>query len=104
VLVEAPSGRALAVPEEAVLDTGTRDIVYVKEGEGTFVPRELTVGERAAGYYPVLVGLSEGEEVVSSPNFLVDSESRLRAPRPQSAAKKPSAPPSPPAHANHAGH
>ncbi len=79
VTIEAPSGMALAIPEQAVLDTGTRKIVYVKQGEGTFMPREVTVGTRAAGYYPVLSGLSAGEEVVSSPGFLVDSESRLQA-------------------------
>jgi len=79
VVIQSPSGKALAVPEEAVLDSGTRKIVFVKQGEGTFVPREVTVGARAAGYYPVLSGLSAGEEVVSSPNFLIDSESRLQA-------------------------
>jgi RND family efflux transporter MFP subunit len=79
VVIEAPAGEALAIPEEAVLDSGTRKIVFVKEGEGTFIPREVTLGARAGGYYPVLSGLKEGELVVSSPNFLLDSESRLQA-------------------------
>jgi multidrug efflux pump subunit AcrA (membrane-fusion protein) len=89
VLMEAPSGKAVAIPEEAVLDSGTRKIVFVKEGEGTFVPREVTLGARAAGYYPVLSGVSEGEEVVSSPGFLIDSESRLQAAQPKKAAVAP---------------
>ena len=89
VVIEAPAGKALAIPEEAVLDSGTRKLVFVKQGEGTFVPREVTVGARAAGYYPVLTGLSQGEQVVSSPNFLIDSESRLQAAVQQRATSKP---------------
>ena len=105
VVIEAPAGKALAIPEEAVLDSGTRKIVFVKQGEGTFVPREVTVGARAAGYYPVLTGLSEGEEVVSSPNFLIDSESRLQAVIQQRAPKTAAGktPPSKP-DAEHVGH
>ncbi len=79
VQIASPSGETLAIPEEAVLDSGTRKVVFVKQGEGTFIPREVTLGTRASGYYPVLSGLKEGELVVSSPNFLVDSESRLQA-------------------------
>jgi Cu(I)/Ag(I) efflux system membrane fusion protein len=89
VVIEAPAGKALAIPEEAVLDSGTRKLVFVKQGEGTFVPREVTVGARAAGYYPVLTGLSQGEQVVSSPNFLIDSESRLQAAVQKMATSKP---------------
>jgi membrane fusion protein, copper/silver efflux system len=74
-----PSEDQLSVPEQAVLDTGTRTLVFVKQGEGTFLPREVTLGPRAGGAYPVLSGLKEGEEIVSSPNFLLDSESKLRA-------------------------
>ena len=79
VEVLAPSEEQLAVVQDAVLDTGTRKIVFVQEGEGTFRPREVTLGARMAGYYPVLSGLEEGERVVSSPNFLIDSESRFQA-------------------------
>jgi Cu(I)/Ag(I) efflux system membrane fusion protein len=79
VEIGVPSGDELAVPEEAVLDTGTRQIVFVADGQGKFRPREVTLGPQAAGYYPVLVGLAEGEQVVSSPNFLIDSESRFEA-------------------------
>jgi Cu(I)/Ag(I) efflux system membrane fusion protein len=80
VEIIVPAEEALAVPQEAVLDSGARQIVFVQEGEGKFIPREVTLGPRAAGYYPVLSGLKEGERVVSSPNFLIDSESRLQAP------------------------
>jgi Cu(I)/Ag(I) efflux system membrane fusion protein len=54
-------------------------VVFVEEEEGRFVPREVTVGPRAGGYYPVIAGLQEGESVVSSPNFLIDSESQFQA-------------------------
>jgi len=79
VVVEAPGGEALAIPQNAVLDSGTRTVVFVEEEEGRFVPREVTVGARGGDYYPVLSGLEEGETVVSSPNFLIDSESRFQA-------------------------
>ncbi len=70
---------ALAIPQQAVLDSGRRKVVFVEEEEGRFVPREVTVGTRGSGYYTVLGGLEEGEVVVSSPNFLIDSESRFQA-------------------------
>jgi len=80
VEIKVPMGEEqLVIPEQAALDTGTRKVVFVKEGEGRFVPREVALGPRAAGYYPVLGGLTEGEQVVSSPNFLIDSESRFQA-------------------------
>jgi multidrug efflux pump subunit AcrA (membrane-fusion protein) len=79
VEILVPSEKALAIPQEAVLDSGTRKVVFVQKGEGKFLPREVTLGPRAAGYYPVLSGLKEGERVVSSPNFLIDSESRFQA-------------------------
>jgi hypothetical protein len=79
VTVEVPLGDRLAVPEEAVLDTGAHRIVFVVSGEGTFVPRAVQLGRDAQGYYEVLDGLAEGDEVVTSANFLIDSESRFRA-------------------------
>jgi RND family efflux transporter MFP subunit len=79
VEILVPTADQLAIPEQALMDTGVRRLVFVKQGEGVFVPREVTVGPRAAGYYPALSGLQEGELVVSSPNFLLDSESKLRA-------------------------
>jgi RND family efflux transporter MFP subunit len=72
-------GERLAVPESAVLSTGTRDIVFVAKGEGTFEPRQVRLGLRASDAVEILDGLSEGERVVTSGNFLIDSESRLKS-------------------------
>jgi Cu(I)/Ag(I) efflux system membrane fusion protein len=71
--------RALAVPESAVLATGERHMVFVDLGDGRFGPREVQLGRRAGGYYEVLGGLTAGEAVVTSGNFLVAAESRLRS-------------------------
>ena len=96
VEIAAAAGEALAIPQQAVLDSGTRKVVFVQVDEGTFVPREVVLGPYGSGFYPVLEGLKEGEKVVSSPNFLIDSESRLQAAL--EAAK--SAAPAPPGHAH----
>jgi Cu(I)/Ag(I) efflux system membrane fusion protein len=71
--------KALAVPDSAVLDSGTRRIVLVQRGEGQFEPRPVKLGARADGYVEVLEGAKAGESVVTSANFLIDSESNLRA-------------------------
>lgn len=68
------TGGVLAVPVAAVLDSGTRRIVYVERARGLFEPRELTLGPRAGAYYPVLSGVSAGERVVTRGNFLIDSQ------------------------------
>ena len=72
-------GMKLAVPEEAILDSGTRQMVFVKTGAGKYEPREVKMGARAQGYREVVSGLAEGEEVVTSGNFLIDSESKLKS-------------------------
>jgi Cu(I)/Ag(I) efflux system membrane fusion protein len=69
----------LAVPESAVLDNGTRQAVLVDKGEGRFSPREVKLGRRGGGYVEIAQGLSEGEAVVTSANFLIDAESNLKA-------------------------
>jgi len=71
-------GQVVAIPEEAVFDTGTKKIVFVDRGEGLFEPREVTLGPKADGYYELKEGVTEGETVVTSGNFLIDSESRLK--------------------------
>ncbi|MDD5730057.1 MAG: efflux RND transporter periplasmic adaptor subunit [Candidatus Omnitrophica bacterium] len=71
-------GEKLAVPEEAVMDTGERQVVFVAKPSGYFESRELKLGEKAEGFYEVLSGLQEGESVVSSGNFFVDSETALK--------------------------
>jgi Cu(I)/Ag(I) efflux system membrane fusion protein len=70
-------GEKLAVPEEAVLDSGTRKIVYVVKDD-RFAAREVTLGPKAGEFYEVLAGLNEGEEIVTSGNFLIDAESKLK--------------------------
>lgn len=79
VRIVVPLGDKLAVPTEAVLDTGDHQIVFVVRGEGRFEPRSVKLGRSAQGYYEVLDGLADGDEVVTSANFLIDSESRFRA-------------------------
>ncbi|MBI5211756.1 MAG: efflux RND transporter periplasmic adaptor subunit [Nitrospirae bacterium] len=71
-------GNKLAVPEDAVIDTGTRQIVYVDKGEGYFEPREVILGIRAEGLREVTMGLKAGEKVASSATFLIDSEAKLK--------------------------
>jgi len=72
-------GEKLTVPENAVLDTGMRKIVYLSKEGDALESREVTLGQKAEGYYEVVNGLSEGDIVVTSGNFLVDSESRLKS-------------------------
>jgi Cu(I)/Ag(I) efflux system membrane fusion protein len=69
----------LAIPESAVLDTGSRQAVFVDKGEGRFEPREVKLGHRGDGYVEVREGISDGEPVVVSANFLIDAESNLKA-------------------------
>jgi len=69
----------LAVPDSAVLDTGSRQAVLVDRGEGRFEPRDVKLGHRGNGYVEVREGLTEGEPVVVSANFLIDAESNLKA-------------------------
>jgi len=81
VEIKAGIGRRLAVPDDAVLDTGTRSIVYVDKGDGNFEPREVKLGLRADGYREVLSGLKNGEKVARSATFLIDSEAQLKGVR-----------------------
>ena len=81
--IELAAGRSrakvLAVPDSAVLDSGTRQIVLVQRGEGSFEPRAVKLGMYADGYVEVLEGIKAGDSVVISANFLIDSESNLKA-------------------------
>lgn len=69
----------LAVPDSAVIDTGTRQVVILDKGEGRFEPREVKVGPRGNGYVEVRHGIAAGDQVVVSANFLIDAESNLKA-------------------------
>lgn len=80
--VELPtnsSGPVLVVPQSAVIDSGTRQVVLVQTGEGRFAPRPVKLGARDDRYVEVLEGLQEGEAVVSAANFLIDAESNLQS-------------------------
>ena len=79
VEIEAPLGRALAVPDSAVIDSGQRQIVLVERGEGRYQPVAVKLGARVPGYVQVFDGLKPGERVVTSATFLIDAESNLRA-------------------------
>ncbi len=78
VEVKVDLGKRLSIPDDAVIDTGLRQIVYVDRGEGYFEPREVRLGTRAGGVREVLEGLKEGERVASSATFLIDSEAKLK--------------------------
>jgi Cu(I)/Ag(I) efflux system membrane fusion protein len=70
-------GRGLAIPKSAVLDTGVRQVVYVQVGPGRFASREVRLGPPAGDLVQVVQGLAAGEQVVTSANFLIDSQSQL---------------------------
>jgi len=78
VELETDMGEKLAVPTEAVLNTGTRQIVFIDKGEGKIEPRIVKLGAEIGEYYEVLEGLSNGEIVVTSSNFLIDAESKVQ--------------------------
>jgi Cu(I)/Ag(I) efflux system membrane fusion protein len=80
VELTAADGKAgrLAVPDSAILDSGTRQVVLVQLAAGRFEPRIVRLGRKADGYVEVLSGLSNGENVVTSANFLIDAESNLK--------------------------
>ena len=75
--IKIPGETHLSVPEEAVLDSGTRKIVFVDKGDGHYEAKEVKVGTKMEGFYQVLSGLKEGEKIAASSAFLLDSESRL---------------------------
>jgi membrane fusion protein, copper/silver efflux system len=78
-LAAGPGAPCLTVPESAVLDTGTRQLVIVDRGGGSFEPRAVRVGRRGDGYVEILEGLADRDSVVVNGNFLIDAESNLRA-------------------------
>ena len=78
VEIKVHLGQKLAVPEGAIIDTGLRQMAIVDKGSGYFEPREVKVGAKVDNYYEVIKGLKAGERVVTSANFLIDSESKLK--------------------------
>ncbi len=79
VRLAVPLGERLAVPEEAVLIAGERRFVFEDLGKGRLAPRRVVTGRRSEGWVEILEGLEPGDRVVTSGNFLVAAESRLKA-------------------------
>jgi len=79
VTLQVPLGNQLVIPVNGVLQSGTRQIVFVDRGAGYLEPRDVQLGPQAGDQYIVLKGLKAGERIVTSANFLVDSESQLQA-------------------------
>ncbi len=82
VEIKIDMGKKLAIPDDAVIDTGTRQIVYVDKGEGYFEPREVMLGLKAEGMTEVTMGIEAGEKVAASGTFLIDSEAQLKGVKP----------------------
>jgi Cu(I)/Ag(I) efflux system membrane fusion protein len=78
VEIKVHLGQKLTVPEGAIIDTGLRQLAIIDKGNGYFEPREVKVGSKVDNYYEVIKGLKAGERVVTSANFLIDSESKLK--------------------------
>ena len=77
IKINTYAGENLAVPKNAVLRTGEKNYVYVEKEKGVYVPRNVEIGYEQDGYYAVTSGLKEGETVVSSGGFLIDSETQI---------------------------
>jgi len=78
VQIKIDLGKKLSIPEDAIIDTGTKQIVYVDKGEGYFEPREVALGFKGEDMVEVRKGLKAGEKVASAANFLIDSEAKLK--------------------------
>ncbi|RNC67312.1 MAG: efflux RND transporter periplasmic adaptor subunit [Desulfuromonadales bacterium] len=77
-LIKVPLGSSVVVPATAVMDTGTRQMIWVQVKEGTFEPREVKAGARISDQVQILSGLAQGEIIATSGAYLIDSESQLR--------------------------
>ncbi len=116
VVIRTDGGQRLAIPKEAVIDNGEKRYALVALPNGYFAPKEIQVGPPSDDFYPLLSGLKEGDTVVSSAQFLIDSETNLQAAMqsmigmpgmdmPAGAAKPPAAKAAPTsAPADHSGH
>jgi Cu(I)/Ag(I) efflux system membrane fusion protein len=72
-------GPCIAIPESAIIDSGSRRVAFVAKGDGVFEPRDLVLGRRGNGFVEIRDGVAEGERIVVTGNFLIDAESNLRA-------------------------
>lgn len=96
VALKPSSGEQLAIPSSAVFQTGTRQLVFINNGDGTFTPKDVVLGETSGDNVAVLSGLLPHQRIATSANFLLDSESQLQAassaPTSNSASSGPPAP------------
>ncbi|MCB0392917.1 MAG: efflux RND transporter periplasmic adaptor subunit [Bdellovibrionales bacterium] len=76
--IEVPLIDVIAIPESAVLHAGNSDLVYVVQEDGSLRAKAVKLGQKTETYYEVRDGLSEGEAISSGPNFLIDSEAKIR--------------------------
>ncbi|QRN99628.1 efflux RND transporter periplasmic adaptor subunit [Archangium violaceum] len=106
VVLRGTTREGLKIPSDAVVPTGTTQVVFVALGDGRFQPREVRLGESDGKSVEVTSGLKAGEQVVTGANFLIDSESRLRASLAALAASSSGGTPAPapPAASGHGGH
>jgi Cu(I)/Ag(I) efflux system membrane fusion protein len=95
-LAPAPQDEVLSVPESAVIDTGSRKVVYVESEPGVFEGREVVLGPRTGNRFPVLEGLAPGEKVATTGAFLIDAESRINPGAVPANPGETAAPPPPP--------
>ena len=79
VVLKTRTGKALTMPASAVFHSGTRTLVFLNKGEGNLEPREIELGPRVGDDYVVVKGVKQGDSIVTSANFLIDSESQLQA-------------------------
>jgi Cu(I)/Ag(I) efflux system membrane fusion protein/cobalt-zinc-cadmium efflux system membrane fusion protein len=86
VVMTGGGGMGILVPSDAVLDSGTEQLVFVSDGNGHFQPRPVTIGRRLGSEVQIAQGLKDGEVVASGANFFLDSESQLRAALPSFSA------------------
>jgi RND family efflux transporter MFP subunit len=79
VALAAPAGKQLAIPASSIFHSGARNLIFVNKGEGNLEPREVELGPRVGDDYVVLKGIKPRESLVTSANFLIDSEAQLQA-------------------------
>jgi len=79
IALKTPLGRALTVPASAVFHSGTRNLLFINKGDGNLEPHEIELGPRVGDDYVVLKGVKQGDSIVTSANFLIDSEAQLQA-------------------------
>jgi|APThiThiocy_ev2_2_1041544.scaffolds.fasta_scaffold04276_11 Cu(I)/Ag(I) efflux system membrane fusion protein len=78
-IASGSGGQVVAVPDNAVIDTGSRQVVIVDKGDGRFEPRQVQVGQQGGGFTEIRSGIAAGDKIVVAANFLIDAESNLKA-------------------------